>query len=586
MDELKGLSLEDLKAKAEETKAKVADLNAKEVAELSVADVDAWSDELEAAITEAGAIDAEIEARETSAAKAAGLKAKADELAAKEAEKKAAEAAAEEEAAKAKEEADKVAAEEAEAAAKAEEEAKAAEAAAEAAKKAEEEAAAKAKAEEELTITPGGTQIPESHKPKASETQEDQRAHTTLTASAGVPKVEAGTILDSDSLVQAIMNKRHQIKNGANDGEFVTVASAFAEYEEGRILPGNSWEANFDVINKTSGTDAIVAAGGICAPATPYYELEVLSEACRPVREALVGYSAPRGAITFMSPPSLADVNDSARITTEEEDRAGYNVSGEDDSLVDPKPSVHVACDDINTAVIDAISSILVVGNLQDRTYPEQVAAWVKLAAARHAQVAEINLLDKIAAVGTNVTAAKAYGATRTLLSNIDQAVAGFKSRHRICNGVALRILLPKWVHELLRVDLARQAPGDGLEHFFVSDAQIDSWFAARGVVASFYQDSATGAGQTYGAQGASALTDFPTTVKWYLYAEGTFLFLDGGELNLGLVRDHTLNTQNDYSLFFESFEGLAFVGHEALEVTTTLEPDGTYAPTATAVTI
>lgn len=582
MDDLKGLSLEDLAARADEAKKKVADLNAKDVAELSVAEVDTWSDELEAAVEEAGLVEAEIEARKVQAEKVAGLKAKADDLAAKDAEaKKAAELAAEEEA-KAKAEAEATAkAEEAAAAEKAEADKKAEEAAA----KEAEEAAAKAKAEEELTIQPGTTDVPASHQAKGTPAADEKAKElSSLVATAGTPKVAEGTILDIDSLTKALMSKRHALKNGANDGEFVTVASAQANYEEGRILPGNTWDANKDILKKTSSPEAIVASGGICAPATPYYELEVLSEACRPVRDALVGYGATRGAITFMTPPSIADVVGSARVTTAAEDLIGYG--GENDSLTDPKPSVHVACDEINTEVVDAISSILVVGNLQDRTYPEQVAAWVKLAAAQHAKIAEINLLDKIAAVGTDVTAAKAYGATRTLLSNIDQALAGYHSRHRICSDLAIRVLLPEWVHQLLRVDLARQAPGDGLEHFFVTDAQIDAWFVARGVTVSFYQDSATGAGQTYGAQTATALTDFPTTVKWYLYAEGTFLFLDGGELNLGLVRDHTLNTTNDYSLFVETFEGLAFVGHEALEVTTTLEPDGTYAPSATAVTI
>jgi hypothetical protein len=46
-------------------------------------------------------------------------------------------------------------------------------------------------------------------------------------------------------------------------------------------------------------------------------------------------------------------------------------------------------------------------------------------------------------------------------------------------------------------------------------------------------------------------------------------LFLDGGTLDLGLVRDSTLNSTNDYKIFLETFEGVAKVGVESLRVTT-----------------
>ena len=35
----------------------------------------------------------------------------------------------------------------------------------------------------------------------------------------------------------------------------------------------------------------------------------------------------------------------------------------------------------------------------------------------------------------------------------------------------------------------------------------------------------------------------------------GTMVFLDGGTLELGIVRDSALNSTNDYQIFAESFE-------------------------------
>jgi len=58
--------------------------------------------------------------------------------------------------------------------------------------------------------------------------------------------------------------------------------------------------------------------------------------------------------------------------------------------------------------------------------------------------------------------------------------------------------------------------------------------------------------------QAAGALNLYPATFSWLLFAEGTFLFLDGGTLDIGVVRDSTLVGTNDYIQFTENFEGVA----------------------------
>ena len=59
----------------------------------------------------------------------------------------------------------------------------------------------------------------------------------------------------------------------------------------------------------------------------------------------------------------------------------------------------------------------------------------------------------------------------------------------------------------------------------------------------------------------------------------GEWLFLDGGELDLGVVRDSALNAKNRYETFFETFEGLHFRGAEKpLTITSTMDPNGSAA--------
>jgi hypothetical protein len=63
--------------------------------------------------------------------------------------------------------------------------------------------------------------------------------------------------------------------------------------------------------------------------------------------------------------------------------------------------------------------------------------------------------------------------------------------------------------------------------------------------------------------------------LAWLLYPEGTFQFLDGGRLDLGVVRDNTLDATNDYVTFVETFESVAMRGLECYQVQSTVLPNG-----------
>lgn len=106
--------------------------------------------------------------------------------------------------------------------------------------------------------------------------------------------------------------------------------------------------------------------------------------------------------------------------------------------------------------------------------------------------------------------------------------------------------------------------------------------FSAANVNVTFYEDSASVTGlanmQAVSVQGNTDLANFPpgsgaTSARmiWYLFPEGTFARADAGTLELGIVRDSTLNQTNDYRFFSESFEALIPRVIEAMKVTSTL---------------
>jgi hypothetical protein len=400
------------------------------------------------------------------------------------------------------------------------------------------------------------------------------QALVAITAGADIPGVVAGSdITDMDRVAEIMTAKIHQLGRGAgsvNDGQ-VTVATLTASFPEDRVLLAKDPEGNTRKIESVVSPQAITAAGGLCAPVDVRYDLFGLGEVdTRPVRDALAGFNAARGGVRYMTSPTIADLDGASSLWTLQDD-----IDAATDGAPDPvKPCLRVACGDEVTVYTDAIPMCLTFGNLNARAYPEMVRRHNELALVQHARFAETRLLTRIGALSTAVTTTRKIGATADLLASVDRALAAYRSRHRLPATTRLRMMAPEWLRALLRADMAYRMPGDGLaESFGIADAMIEGFFTSRNVNITWFIDGETG--QVFSAQAAGSLQDFPDSVIWYLFAEGTFLFLDGGTLDLGLIRDSTLIGTNDYKTFVESFEGVAKIGIESLRVTSRLEPTG-----------
>jgi hypothetical protein len=219
------------------------------------------------------------------------------------------------------------------------------------------------------------------------------------------------------------------------------------------------------------------------------------------------------------------------------------------------------------------------VGNLMGRFTPEWLNAQQSLIDVAAARMAELELLKVIDADSVAATSAQVLGATRDLLTTLDRVNAGYRYRNRLDNTTQLRNVLPAWVREMVRADRAMElAHGDTDANIAVTDAQVHSYFSSRNVTPVWMLEDI--AGNMGGAQAAGPVKDFPATFVMYIYAEGTYQFLDGGRIDLGVVRDSTLNSTNDYEIWREDFEGIAKRGNESLKVTVTTRETGMTAGT------
>jgi hypothetical protein len=120
---------------------------------------------------------------------------------------------------------------------------------------------------------------------------------------------------------------------------------------------------------------------------------------------------------------------------------------------------------------------------------------------------------------------------------------------------------MPAWVLDLAASDVAFQQASGNVDALEWSEQRIRGALANMGANVTFALDEVTGADQWQVASDGGNLADWPDEVHIFAFAEGSVLFLDGGELNLGIVRDSTLNNTNDAEFFAESFEALAHVG-------------------------
>lgn len=420
-------------------------------------------------------------------------------------------------------------------------------------------------------------QAPAANAPVVASAASVKYAPVAITAGADIPGVTMGSELpDLHAVAQAIISRRHAMgRTSGGDGELHTVAQFSTEFPEDRLLDRADSDGNRAKID--GAVESLVAAGGIAAPEEVRYELYGLGEDVRPVKDSLAVFGADRGGIRYITPPVLADLDGSVSLWTLADDEAAASGS------TPTKPALRVAAGAEQTVNIEAIPLILTFGNMGARAYPELVERHTKLGMIQHARFAETRLLTRIGALSTAVSAAKELGAARDIFVQLDTAAAGYRNRHRMDEKAPLRVIFPAWFKNALRADLTKQLPGDGNDDTFgLADAKINAWFSERNINVTWTVDGETG--QILGAQAAGALNDFPTTVIWYLFSEGTFLFLDGGTLDLGIVRDSTLNATNDYKLFFETFEGVAKVGIESLRISSQLSiagaSVGTVAPT------
>ncbi len=409
------------------------------------------------------------------------------------------------------------------------------------------------------------------------------RAQLVATGALSPVLAEGTPIGDRKTLAELMADKLGGMpKDGIARGK-VIVASARWQYPPERQLDSDA-TANQWKVDAVCHPQALVATGGICGPTNVDYDVPTWATSERPLRDGLPSFEISRGGIRFVQPPDLAEWEAATGIWTEATDAEPAGAT---------KPVKALVCGEEKVVLAEAVPTRIGFGNMQSRFAPEQVAANTDLAMAAAARVAEGNLLKLIEETCVkNITTSQVVGATRDLITAINQAVAGYRNLHRIPMTQAITVILPAWCRQIIRVDLAREQAhqqGSDWNSLAVTDQMIEALLRVQGVNPIFHIDGQPEpTSKNYPSQFFAApvegegIKHFPTKMTWYMFPEGVIQFLDGGRLDLGVVRDSTLDATNDYEMMVETFESIANRGfpHSAWQVVSTLCANGESAAT------
>lgn len=378
---------------------------------------------------------------------------------------------------------------------------------------------------------------------------------------------------------------RHQARRHTDSYGGAMVASIKQKFEDvfhDKTGP-DAIQAYIDKLSRgrsASAMETLVAAGGWCAPSQIRYDF--FNIAAQEGMIDLPTFGVERGGINFPVSPSLADTFSPALpwYTAFTNATVPWLWSEADDILAvtgsPTKPCIRVPCSTMSDRRLECYGICLTAGNLADNAWPESTANFIKLLMAAHYHASNaryISTIQSLAVANAGCTATGS-GTAAPVLNTAELSGWDYRAKYGMGRNDVIEWVLPEWTLGAVRADLSKRTGVDMLD---VTDEMIGRWFDTRKIRAQFVQDYQVRAAGQPGASTTGGIIQYPSTVKGLMYAAGTVARGNGMSLDLGVVRDSTLNRTNDFTaLWMEDCHLIAKFGHEVREYTINICQDGT----------
>jgi hypothetical protein len=394
----------------------------------------------------------------------------------------------------------------------------------------------------------------------------------TIVAASTTPAAPIGTRFESnDSLVAAVQTIAKGMAPTHGNPSFQTVATIQHRfpYEADITTKPNDIEEMLRDMLSSEAQEALVAGGGWCAPSEIRYDF--FNIACQDGAVDLPTMGIRRGGIQFPVSPSLADVYTGSFTNATnpwlwqeiDDEAAASGLGGEI-----TKPCVRVDCPTFDERRLECYGICLTAGNLTDNAYPEATRNHLSLLMSAHYHAMNARFLStmellstEIVSGGFNVPSSQSgTGILADAPAVVAMAAQDYRTKYGMCDNDVLEVIFPRWVKDAMRIDHLRRT---GFWQNPLTDAEINRLFTTFRVRPQWVNDwQIRGAGQL---GGSNAALSWPSTVKFMLYAAGTFVKGNGMTLDLGVVRDSVLNSTNDFTAAWtEECHLIAKLGHES----------------------
>jgi hypothetical protein len=398
-----------------------------------------------------------------------------------------------------------------------------------------------------------------SPRPRIEHTHQPQ---VVITAAADVPGIPSESRMDTLRMATAFHDKARGLNDGSPRAPIARITIPHQTVDLGTDAAENARLIQEVVGERTA--EALVASGGWCAPSTPLFALFDIGPDTADLFD-LPSIGAPvRGGIMVPSYYGFGDVAGALWNWTEAQDIAAATQPAGPD-----KPCLKIPCPTWTECRLEAEGLCVTHGNLSDRAWPELTRYFINIVMAAHMHRISAAKLAKVVSGATAVVPDASMltsDAAGDLLGVLELQAADLRSQYRLARTRAVDAIVPDWTAAILRANMAKRA---GVDFMQVTDAQVTSWLTSRGVRPQFVSDYQP-------LYSTAPATKWPAALEFTMLIAGSYVSIDGGTIDLGVVRDSILNSTNDFTAAWsEQFFQVCNIGPKARKVSVTLTPDG-----------
>lgn len=291
-------------------------------------------------------------------------------------------------------------------------------------------------------------------------------------------------------------------------------------------------------------TDALVAAGGWCAPSEQLYDFCDIPNATDLI--SLPDLAINRGGLRWPREPDLTSLFENFEFYFTEAQLEAVDGNGDPTAI---KHCVEIPCpEDFDELRLNAVGYCVEAGILQRQGWPESIEYVLRALAQEHLRsMSRRTILDMWNGSGAPKVfdAALQVGGTSCVLNSLALMAYNIRTNKGYGRDYPMEIVAPSWFFEVLRADLAMM---DGLDTKTVPDSWVISALSARNIVGQFVGDWQT---RDVGQPGHLDTVRWPGHVDIIMFPAGTWFRALSNIIEVGVLYPKEQLQINRYTELF-----------------------------------